>query len=70
MLMELNVGGGLTVAALGLMFIAGLVVLEERFVPAAFCAFVGWFLCSLAFDGFCPGICGALFGLLFFVLFG
>jgi|LauGreDrversion2_5_1035112.scaffolds.fasta_scaffold332564_1 hypothetical protein len=70
MLMELNVGGGLVTAALGLALIIGFLLLDDGFIPAAFCAFVGWAACTLAFGGTCPGISGAVLGLLVFLLFG
>lgn len=70
MLMDLNVGGGLVTAALGLALIIGFLLLDDGFIPAAFCAFVGWAACTLAFGGTCPGISGAVLGLLVFLLFG
>ena len=69
-LMELNVGGGLVAAALGLALIIGFLLLDDGFIPAAFCAFVGWAACTLAFGGICTGISGTVLGLLVFLLFG
>ena len=70
MLMELNVGDGLVVLALGLALILGFLLLEDSFIPAAFCAFVGWAACTFAFGGTCPGLAGLILGLIFFLLFG